>query len=798
MNVDFKTKSTMKFAFIAILAISSLFSIQSFALNPADFTVTRVTAPFFPVDANQPTTFTRGYVGFEIKNVSSSSYADLKFSIESIVSSTSGFNVLFPSSKTFSIGGLAAGQSHVCYFYVSYPANSNAIASTINTKLSDNSITSKATPFAMVNRSMITSPAGGNTRQSATVASNGDIVDDITYTIAQPRAGNEADFQPSVSNLFDPSKLILVSTQIISSEVGGINVGSTDSLFFKLTNSGINNNQVIIRYRFKPGGLNTRTFVLPYCGATSGQQYKYILRDSGGVNGLALGSETLVLTKSSDKSVYNVCDTAVFTIKIQNNSPLNFSVDSINDKLPTRFGFIGFTPSSQIQNSLCSSRPMNMDTSNIRFIGGVISNGNSSFYIPAGQSLTLQYFAKVSCLPVTNVTTQASGYIGGEEFDHDTNTVTVITDPIHAPLAVNDNFTVYMGGSITKDVSFNDYSSVDGGNVWTMTSGPSHGAVTFNNGIFTYTPDANYHGMDTIRYSVCDVTPDCSSAYAAIRVQDAPLAVNDLFAPDQDTPFNGNVSGNDYQSLDGGNTWSLTTGPSHGTVTFNADGSFTYTPALGFTDIDTFYYSLCDVDNDCSTAMVKLIVQAGGTTPITLSSFNVRLANNETSVLSWNAQSEINANRYEIERSENAINFSNRGNVTAIGSPTRSQDYTYNDALNTSASKVYYRLKMVDNDGSYKYSSVVTLNLKNAGTTINTYPNPFVSNIKIDIVSQIEEVGHVKLIAIDGRVVTQFDVKLTNGNNAIQMNNLAGLPKSTYTVEVSTATNKFTKRVVKN
>jgi hypothetical protein len=196
--------------------------------------------------------------------------------------------------------------------------------------------------------------------------------------------------------------------------------------------------------------------------------------------------------------------------------------------------------------------------------------------------------------------------------------------------------------------------------------------------------------------------------------------------------------------------------------------------------------------------MVRLIVQAGGTTPITLSSFNVRLANNETSVLSWNAQSEINANRYEIERSENAINFSNRGNVTAIGSPTRSQDYTYNDALNTSASKVYYRLKMVDNDGSYKYSSVVTLNLKNAGTTINTYPNPFVSNIKIDIVSQIEEVGHVKLIAIDGRVVTQFDVKLTKGNNAIQMNNLAGLPKSTYTVEVSTATNKFTKRVVKN
>ena len=105
---------------------------------------------------------------------------------------------------------------------------------------------------------------------------------------------------------------------------------------------------------------------------------------------------------------------------------------------------------------------------------------------------------------------------------------------------------------------------------------------------------------------------------------------------------------------------------------------------------------------------------------------------------------------------------------------------------------------MIDNDGSYKYSNVVSLKLKDAGTSINTYPNPFIANIKIDIVSQIEEVGHVKLIAIDGRIINQFDVKLIKGNNTIQMNNLAGLPKSIYTVEVSTATNKLTKRVVKN
>jgi len=439
---------------------------------------------------------------------------------------------------------------------------------------------------------------------------------------------------------------------------------------------------------------------------------------------------------------------------------------------------------------MCSSKPMNMDTGAIKFVGGINVNGNSSFYIAAGDSIILQYSAKVSCLPLSSVTTMATGFTGGQEFDHSYNTVSVITDPIHAPLAVNDYFTVYQGNSITRDVSFNDYSSIDGGNVWTLVSGPSHGTISFNNGVFTYTPDAGYLGMDTIRYMVCDVNNDCSSGYAAIRVQDAPVAVADVFAPDQDTPYNGNVSGNDHASLDGGNTWSLTNGPSHGTLIFNSNGSFTYTPALGFTDIDTFYYSLCDIDGDCSTAMVRLIVQAGGTNPIILSSIKVRLANNETSVLSWTAQSEINANHYEIERSENGINFINRGNVNAIGSPIKTQDYTYNDAINTNASTLYYRLKMVDNDGSYIYSNIVSLKLNELNLT---YPNPFVSNIKVDVVSQIEEVGHVKLIAIDGRIVNQFDVKLTRGNNSIQINNLEKLPKSTYTVEVSTSANKFIK-----
>ena len=309
---------------------------------------------------------------------------------------------------------------------------------------------------------------------------------------------------------------------------------------------------------------------------------------------------------------------------------------------------------------------------------------------------------------------------------------------------------------------------------------------------------SNYTTSGTYTWTGTNALGCDSIALLNLTIDNVPVAVNDVYAPDQDTPFSGNVSGNDQTSIDGGNTWSLTSGPSHGIITFNTDGSFTYTPDLGFTESDTFYYSLCDADNDCSSAFVRLIIQAGSTTPITLTYFNARLANKQNAVLTWNAQSEINANHYEIERSENAVSFSKIGNVTAIGSPTISQNYLYNDVFSTKSSVLYYRLKMVDNDGTYKYSNIESIKLNSGDTKINVYPNPFNAIIKIDVVSQIEEVGHVKLIALDGRIVNQFDVKLTKGINSIQMNNLTKLPKSIYTVEVSTSTNRLTQSVIKN
>ena len=57
----------------------------------------------------------------------------------------------------------------------------------------------------------------------------------------------------------------------------------------------------------------------------------------------------------------------------------------------------------------------------------------------------------------------------------------------------------------------------------------------------------------------------------------------------------------DFESY-GGNVWSLTTGAIHGTVTVNADGTFSYVPAANYNGPDSFTYTITDgtATSDCS------------------------------------------------------------------------------------------------------------------------------------------------------------------------------------------------------
>ena len=148
-----------------------------------------------------------------------------------------------------------------------------------------------------------------------------------------------------------------------------------------------------------------------------------------------------------------------------------------------------------------------------------------------------------------------------------------------------------------------------------LVTGPSHGSLTLNaNGSFSYTPAADFAGSDSFTYRASDGTLTSNVATVTISVtaaNDTPAGAADAYTTAEDTvltvPAPG-VLGNDSDPDGDPLTAVLVTGPSHGSLTLNANGSFSYTPAADFAGSDSFSYRASDGTVSSSPATVTITV----------------------------------------------------------------------------------------------------------------------------------------------------------------------------------------------
>ncbi|HET8829284.1 MAG TPA: Ig-like domain-containing protein, partial [Pelobium sp.] len=196
------------------------------------------------------------------------------------------------------------------------------------------------------------------------------------------------------------------------------------------------------------------------------------------------------------------------------------------------------------------------------------------------------------------------------DFAQVTIMVTQVNDP---PSATTDGFETQEDVPVNGFVGINDSDPESEPLRYVVTNQPSSGTLIFNpDGTFIYTPEENYKGTVTFDYQVCDSEGLCDQAtvtIVVIPVNDAPIAGDDKFSLQRNGQVSETVTANDSDADGESLQFTKLTDPSNGTVTFNANGTFTYQPQADFKGIDQFTYTACDPSGLCDDATVTLIVQ---------------------------------------------------------------------------------------------------------------------------------------------------------------------------------------------
>jgi hypothetical protein len=173
--------------------------------------------------------------------------------------------------------------------------------------------------------------------------------------------------------------------------------------------------------------------------------------------------------------------------------------------------------------------------------------------------------------------------------------------------------------------------------------------------------------------------------------------------------------------------------------------------------------------------------------PVVLLSFtakeNAGLVN-----LFWQTATEINADGYEIEYAADGENFIMIGKVKAAGNSNSLLNYTFNHTT-PAQGKNYYRLKMIDLDGTFEYSEVRLVEVLNAkpAIAIQVVPNPVINkNVVIQVDSNLNGIdAQIRIIDMQGRVVLIEDFAASDFSNRIELKTENKLSAGMYIVEVS-------------
>lgn len=422
-------------------------------------------------------------------------------------------------------------------------------------------------------------------------------------------------------------------------------------------------------------------------------------------------------------------------------------------------------------------------TSTVRFLADVNRSvtGNPSFYNLQKLGNGVLILSGVSDVTVSNLLTLSNGLVatGGTNILRLTNTA---AQPI-----VGTGTTTYVSGRLAISIpnaaaASREFPVGAGGRFRPVTIQPQGASaspvvlVEIFNGAPGGTVDNTLSNLSTNRYYRIFLLS------GTINQPTVQLSFNtDVVDEEVNVPGNLRVARSD------GNTgpWS------------NAGGAGVYSPAFprGYTISAPTLFNSSSYFAMASTNAVDNPLSGLAPLPVVLTKFTATAVGTVVQ-LAWSTASERNSAYFEVQRSANGLQFENLKQVPAQGGSTSRRGYESLDA-HPLAGQSYYRLCLVDLDGTFAYSPVATVRF---GTTtgparLTLYPNPGTgSSFRLATQNVPAGPATVRVYDLQGRLVSQHTVDFAQPNLAIQSAQI--LAAGMYVVTVQTNVGLFTQRLI--
>ena len=322
-----------------------------------------------------------------------------------------------------------------------------------------------------------------------------------------------------------------------------------------------------------------------------------------------------------DSFVIQACDGVNCATSI-----VNVQVNGVNDAptaLPFTLTLNEDSNSSGTINTVTDAEPNALvySTPGGNAISGLVINSNGTFnYTAPANYFGTQTINIQGCDP--------QGLCAGSTF-------TIIVNSLNdLPIAASDTYSINEDQPLSGNLSNGEYDVEGGSLTYTTTQVASNGLLNLSsNGQFTYSPNTNWFGTETININVCDSQNGCTGTQLIITV----ASVNDLpttspanLSANEDNALTGTLSSFAFDVETTALIYSLQTQPASGTFNLSSNGSYTFTPSINFNGTLSASYQVCDASNACVSGIITINVASVNDAPVA-SNFSINLNEDQTS-----------------------------------------------------------------------------------------------------------------------------------------------------------------------